>query len=267
MKLNPKITWGLAWAGLALVLIVPSADYLTGKLGDGSKAAVLTSTTEPVQPSAADTLETASVTTTVTPKGITITPKGTAVPASSDPVDKYLESGKTLPDYISDGNTTAAMPASASTAPTQVAALDPKPVATSVAPTPFPSWARPTTSVPSPASDAVVIVDDSIYVDEAAISDDDVPVYDSAPAYDDQGSWDDESLREYLERRGILEGGDVADRSSASVTVRDRDSECDAYDEYDPDGFYLSEGPNSDCDRAAARQARLDALFGDDPSF
>ncbi len=30
MKLNSKVTWGLAWTGLAVILAVPSADFLTG---------------------------------------------------------------------------------------------------------------------------------------------------------------------------------------------------------------------------------------------
>ncbi len=33
MRLNSKVTWGLAWAGLAVVVAVPSADFLTGKVG------------------------------------------------------------------------------------------------------------------------------------------------------------------------------------------------------------------------------------------
>ena len=32
MRFNSKLTWGLAWAGLAVVLVVPSADYLTGMM-------------------------------------------------------------------------------------------------------------------------------------------------------------------------------------------------------------------------------------------
>ena len=65
MRLNSKVTWGLAWAGLAVVLAVPSADFLTGGFGKGDNAAVLTSDIEPVKPA-----ETASVTTTKTPNGV-----------------------------------------------------------------------------------------------------------------------------------------------------------------------------------------------------
>ena len=47
MKLNSKVTWGLAWTGLAVVLAVPSVDFLTGRLGSKDAAAVLTSDIEP----------------------------------------------------------------------------------------------------------------------------------------------------------------------------------------------------------------------------
>src|SRR6185312_3041800 len=41
MRLNSKLTWGLAWAGLAVVLVVPSADYLTGQFGGKARTAAL----------------------------------------------------------------------------------------------------------------------------------------------------------------------------------------------------------------------------------
>lgn len=39
MKLNSKLTGGLAWAGLIVVLAVPAADVLMGKKGDAASAA------------------------------------------------------------------------------------------------------------------------------------------------------------------------------------------------------------------------------------
>jgi hypothetical protein len=110
MKLNSKVTWGLAWAGLAVVLAVPSADYLTSQFGlKGRSAAVITSTTDPVTTGAskAPVLErTAAVTTKVTKTGVKIIPAGSPKPAltTNDPVDKFVNSGKSLPDYISDGD-------------------------------------------------------------------------------------------------------------------------------------------------------------------
>ena len=57
----------------------------------------------------------------------------------------------------------------------------------------------------------------------------------------------------------VLEGGD--DRSTARVTERSTN--------YDPDGFYLNEGPNGDRTTRETRRQRLDRLFeesGDDPA-
>jgi hypothetical protein len=76
MIISSKLTTGLAWTGLAVVLAVPSADFLTTRLGGGSQqAAVLTSTTDPVK--------TGSINKTAA-------------------VDKLSKTGKPLPDYISD---------------------------------------------------------------------------------------------------------------------------------------------------------------------
>jgi hypothetical protein len=236
MRLNSKVTWGLAWTGLAVVLAVPSADFLTGRIGDNT-AAVLTSTTEPVK--------TASVTTTKTATGVIITPAGAPLPV--DPVEKLLGTGKALPDYIS-GETSGAAKLSATSAPTQVASIAP------VAPMPFPSWARPL-GIAKPATPvAPATTQPPVIVDEAALATREASI-DATPAavppaniVDDSANWDTETLRQYLERRGILDGGDTAAASSATVTVETTSGS------YDPDGFYLSDGPN---DSRAARRARL----------
>src|SRR3569623_1042528 len=165
MSLNSKLTWGLAWAGLAVVLVVPSADYLTGVLGKGKSTVLLTSTSDPVKlpvpvkvkpAQTANVTKTGSVTTKVTKNGVSIVPNTVAHAASTqvaansngapvlDPVDKLVKSGKKLPDYISDDDTTTAgsLPATATPAAkpagdtTQVAAIDPQ--AAAVAPMPFP---------------------------------------------------------------------------------------------------------------------------------
>jgi hypothetical protein len=77
-----------------------------------------------------------------------------------------------------------------------------------------------------------------------------------APIVDDSANWDSESLRQYLERRGLLEGDS---RSRAVVTERDAD-------EYDPDGFYLSDGPNNDRLTRRERILRMLEEEGDDPA-
>jgi hypothetical protein len=248
MKLSPKVTWGLAWTGLALVLAVPSADFLTGQFGRDGQAAVLTSDVEPVKTAAIDPAapaKTTKVTTIKTDKGLTIVPAGSTLPA--DPVDKYLSDGKPLPDYISDGDTPAAES-------TEVAAVAPQPVLPRM---PLPSSARPgpMAGPPAPAAGDTLIVDESTLTGSVGPTGPVPP----APIVDDSGNWDNESLRQYLQRRGILDDGD-SNRSTATVTERDGN--------YDPDGFYLNEGPNSDrTSRETRRQRILRMLEEEDDGF
>jgi hypothetical protein len=257
MRLNSKVTWGLAWTGLAVVLAVPSVDFLTGRMSAGD-AAVLTSDVEPVK--------TASTVTTIkTENGIRIVPAGGKLPEAEP--KKVVTSSKALPDYISDDTPAAE---------TQVASIDPTP------PTPFPSWARPKLDATAPAAatvaspaapelttapiaptlttpavtpEPIVIVDDPVVTGSVAAPTRPVP---PDPIVDDSANWDTETLRDYLERRGILEGGD--ERSTATVTERSTT--------YDPDGFYLDEGPNPGRSMRETRRERLERLFeesGDDP--
>jgi hypothetical protein len=256
MRLNSKVTWGLAWTGLAFVLAVPSLDFLTGKLGKSDAAAVLTSDVDPVQTAAVEPaaieVPAKTVTTIKTKNGVTIVPAGSAPPAA-DPVDKMLSGGKSLPDYISDDQ-----PAKVELE-TQVAAIDPTP------PTPFPSWGRskamatpvaPVVTAPAVTSpEPVVIVDDSTLTGSI-----DQPTVIAPPTslQDDSANWDTETLRQYLQRRGVLEGGD----SESTATVTERDST------YDPDGFYLSDGPNSDRTTRETRRQRVLRMLeesGEDP--
>ncbi len=277
MRLNSKVTWGLAWTGLAVVLVVPSADYLTGQFGKhANTAAVITSTTDPVsQPvlstmSASGPQQVAAVTTKVTKTGVSIIPATPAPPASTgsvapvlDPVEKYVKSGKPLPDYISDGgrpSTTAATAASEAPAlttpssaetPTQVAAIDPAPVA----PVPFPGRPalldRPAKVV---SKDAPVIVDESALARqpvETMPTQLDVNAGPLPPAgiADDWRSIRERRLARYLERNGLIDDPG----SSASIVVIQRPTS-----DYDPDGFYLSDGPNND---RAERRARIEEML------
>ena len=292
MRFNSKLTWGLAWAGLAVVLVVPSADFLTGQFSGKGKAttAMLTSTTDPVKTGtvkkgATDSgavTKTASVTTKVTKNGVSIVPnpapaRTTEVAANSgapvlDPVDKLVRSGKTLPDYISNGDdstttgsitTTARTPAATtSNSTTQVAAIDP--AATATPPIPFPG--RPAdlahSVLPKPArsTQPTVIVDEqALATQEATVVPDQLDVGDGAAPVPPAGIPDDwrtirqRKLMRYLEQNGLVDGVSADGRSSASVTVVQKPSS-----DYDPDGFYLSDGPN---ESRAARRARIERML------
>lgn len=283
MKLNSKVTWGLAWAGLAVVLAVPSADYLTSQFGlKGNSAAVITSTTDPVTTgTAAAPQKTAAVTTTVTKTGVKIVPAGSSKPGAPtlDPVDKFTGSGKPLPDYISDGESTqtattapgaeAPVLGAASEEPTQVANLDTS--ATVAPPMPFPrrppDVVRPALPKPARIADPTVIVDEgSLPVDDGAIPLDDGGMPDQlamapdgplppAGIQDDWRAARDRRLTRYLEQNGLIDGASADGRSSASVTIVQRPSS-----DYDPNGFYLSDGPNNS---KAQRRARILRMLED----
>jgi len=262
MRLNSKMTWGLAWAGLAVVVAVPSLDFITGK--SGKSAALLTSTTEPVK--------TAAVTTTVTPNGITITPTGTPAPAaapSGDAVDSYLKTNKSLPDYITGGNDNAT---ASSSAPTQVATIDPTPPV--VAPTPFP--ARPpdiiaptspavpagtptqTANIDSTSSSTPYVIDEPAapaQTQEAAIDPSPAGPVPPEPIVDDSAQWRTKSLEQYLDQNGLMDNSAPV-RSTAQMTVVNQSDS-----NYDPNGFYLSDGPNNT--RAQRRQRMIEMLNDD----
>ncbi len=267
MKLNSKLTWGLAWTGLAVVLAVPSADFLTGKMGGGTTAALITSTTDPVTPpagGAAKPVKTSTVTTTRTKTGVTITPAASAAAADAaaasaptDPVNKLLKSGKPLPDYITGSTATPQAPADA----VQVAAVDP--AATVTPPMPFPSWARPhdvaktaqLKTLPAKTTEPVVIVDDTeVGSIDSLDQTDGAPIPPAGLPTDPKAK----RLDQYLQSQGLLTESSGR-RSSASVTVIEEPSAT-----YDPNGFYLSEGPNGEKARRAARRARLEQMFGAD---
>jgi len=260
MRLNSKMTWGLAWAGLAVVVAVPSLDFITGK--SGKTAAVLTSTTEPVK--------TAAVTTTVTPNGITITPTGTPA-TGADPVNSYLKTNKSLPDYITGGNDAGGSTASSST-PTQVATIDPAPPV--AAPTPFPARPPDVIAPTSPAAPAGAptqtanidttsastpyVIDEPAapaQPQEAAIDPSPAGPVPPEPIIDDAAQWRTKSLEQYLDQNGLMDNSPPT-RSTAQMTVVNQSDP-----NYDPNGFYLSDGPNNA--RAQRRQRMLEMLNDD----
>lgn len=248
MKLNPKLTGGLAWAGLIVVLAVPGADMLTKPQSE---------TATRVTPQI-DQTQTA-----------TITAQPAAATNGNDAVDSFLSSGKKLPSYISDApaDVASAKPATttklvvpsepatsgpATKAPVEVAALPS--AAPQVAPKPYPASLRPAAPA-SPASvapvvtasvseEAPLIVDEDLVARrEAAVEQvlEQTPVQTARPPQstavvtgDELEEWDSGSLADYLERRNLISNGN----SQASNS------------DFDDDGFFLDEGPNEDRSRA-----------------
>ena len=128
MALNTKIIGGLAWAGLAVVLAVPSADILSSQLAAKSPLQMTADT---------DQIQTGSI---------------------ADPVEAFVQTGKPLPSYISDAPAPAATvaapkptvkviaPSGSTPSTVPVAPMTAAPVETEVAaiaPVPYPASMRP----------------------------------------------------------------------------------------------------------------------------
>lgn len=248
MKMNRRLTNGLAWAGALLVIGIPAADYVSGAFGGTGTASVAVVDAQPVA------AETAVVAPAVGAKPVVAeapkpapaaASKPQAVAASSDPISAFQQSGKPLPSYITGGDSPAAVtpakpvtpPAQTSTTPAsatptpipapveQVAALPAK-----VAPTPMPLSMRPRpVSVPLASNQPPLIIDQQTAAPVAPVQ---APPADFVTA-EDLEEWESGPLNEFLARRG--------QQSSATYRVQ-QNAPARAYDS---DGFWLDEGPRS----------------------
>jgi len=231
MKFDSKVKGGLAWAGLFVILAVPSADLLFGKPTTPAANLAITSDTAQVKPVVpatktelkADPVQTASV----------------DKPANStDAVDTYLNKGKKLPAYISDAGTTPAVKPAAPAltlpvkAPVEVASISP---VQETPPVPLPRSARPVAKVasvpvtPAPAEQPLIIDETDLAQRQANLNQTNQPVErfplsdgsDEAAASDDTVVTGDQleegdsgSLADYLAAKGLL-SDDAAPPQSA----------------------------------------------------
>ena len=257
MKLNSKLTGGLAWAGLILVLAVPSADILTK--GQGGTAAHITSDMDAVK-TVTSTESIGAPLPQLRPAIVEGQPAATTTATTGDPVDTYIQKGRKLPSYISDAPTETASSEPASTGTPsesssqgidemQVASVDSTPADPAiVAPIPYPIEKRPTAPVMTasvdPEEEPLILDENLVERRDAAVTavleDEPLPVAPVAPSpnggFTGNGEleeWDSGSLADYLERRGMMSDGDT---------------------DYDSDGFFLDEGPNNNNDRPRRRR-------------
>ncbi|SEQ01774.1 hypothetical protein SAMN05428969_1558 [Devosia sp. YR412] len=239
MKLDRRITNGLAWAGVVLVIGVPAADLLSAQFsGDAAPAQVamispVAPTPAPLsqRPDAPVAKPAVEVAVAAPAKPAVVKPAAPAAQAATA-VDSFLQSGKPLPSYITGAG---AAPAPAQTAATQPvrtpivttpAAVDPVQVAAippqKVAPVPMPLSMRP-----EPIRVPVAVTAPGAIVIPPGIA----PQQQPLPAMvneADLADWETGPLSEFLARRQG-QGG-----SSATVT-----------NDYDPNGFFLDQGPNN----------------------
>ncbi|MDV3250335.1 hypothetical protein DevBK_03195 [Devosia sp. BK] len=139
MKLDRRLTNGLAWAGALLVIGVPTADYLTGSFGNSARPSVAVVDAEAEAPVA--NVAKPAATSTTKPQSV----------ANADPVGGMLQSGKPLPSYITGGDAPAspAKPVAATPAkPAAVAPATQQPSQPAQASTPTATPARPTITTP-----------------------------------------------------------------------------------------------------------------------
>ncbi len=254
MKLDAKVKGGLAWAGLFVILAVPSADILFGQSEPAAKLAVTTDTEavaapKPARPVLAAPAADLASENPVKPDAIRTDPIETAgLPDDGAAVESYLKSGKKLPSYISDAESVP-VAAPAKLQPLEAKAAEPDAAevavlapATVTPPVPLPRSARPSTPAvaAAPIEEAPLILDETeVKQREAALTPvEPFPLSDGgveAPAdevvvtSDQLEEWDSGSLADYLSRKGLLS---------------DATPEQPVSEEYDPDGFFLDEGPN-----------------------
>jgi hypothetical protein len=272
MNIDRRITNGLAWAGVLLVVGVPTADLLSAQFmgNPTAPAPAQIAVVRPVAPipaplsqrPAAPVAKPAEQVAAVAPAKPVVAPatpvvaatKPVVAPAAqtADAVDAFLQSGRQLPSYITDAPTTPAAPQVAATAPArpvittppaaQPLAVDPIEVASiapqKVAPTPMPLSMRPQ---PLP----VALVRDPVVI-PPGLTPAQPPVVVRPPANitaADLQDWETGPLSDFLAQR---QGGNAANT------------------EVDADGFFLDEGPNRPRrDRVIAREAEPFFFFGD----
>ncbi|MHA6690064.1 hypothetical protein [Devosia sp. A449] len=244
MKIDRRITNGLAWAGVLLVVGVPAADLLSAQFmgGPDRSAPPQIAVIEPEAPVPApleqrpDAEEAASV------APVVIQPAA----QTGDAVDSFVQSGRPLPSYITGADApvatapvqpsapapkpavaTPAAPPVVNTDPVEVAALPPK-----IAPVPMPLSMRPRPVAPPLANAQPAVVIPPSVTAPSAITAADLEDWESGP------------LSEFLARR--------QQQGSAPVVQPD----------YDPNGFFLDQAPNQPRNRVIAREVDPPFFFG-----
>jgi hypothetical protein len=247
MALNSKIIVGLAWVGLAVVLAIPSADIVSSQLSPKDTLAIASDT---------DQIRTASI---------------------ADPVERFEQTGQPLPSYVSVPAATetavvtpkptvkivapSGSPQSPAvvTMPTTPTATPAETEVAAIAPVPYPVSMRPKAPITvAPMIDEPVVVDEEpVIVDEqevAALPEVDQPPVRRPPAAveepryiteDELDGWNSGNLADYLAEQGLLEGSNNRPASTAQYDA-----------EYDPDGFFLDEGPNNRNNRSFRSRSR-----------
>ncbi len=174
MQIDRRFTNGLAWAGVFIIVGVPVADLVSAQLLEPAteRAATVTAPATPPAPvprpaaerprapavEVAATKPTSAPEPEVEPEAVEVAAVEPAKPAaqpkptsaSTDPVASYVQSGKPLPSYISDGGNEAPAAAAVTTPAATQPSAPAKPVAEPVEDDPITVAAVPEKPVPFP---------------------------------------------------------------------------------------------------------------------
>lgn len=264
MNIDRRITNGLAWAGVLLVVGVPTADLLSAQFMGSAPAskpaqiAVIAPiapvpaplSQRPTAPVAKPAAQVAAVT-PAKPAATPVRPVAAAAAQTADAVDAFLQSGRQMPSYITDAPAapghaaanTPARPLITTTPASPSAAVDPIEVASiapqKVAPIPMPLSMRPQPIAAALVRDPVVVRPGLTPAEPALIV---RPPADVTAA--DLQDWETGPLADFLAQRQA--GNGYVDPN------------------VDANGFFLDEGPNrSRRDRIIAREAEPFVFFAD----
>lgn len=249
MQIDRRITNGLAWAGAALIVAVPAADLIARQFADPPApqvaivqeeqtpppaAALPTPAAEPPATPAPAPSQAAPVADPVT-TAETTTPSRTA---GGDALDSYLQSGRELPSYISNGGSATptpptspapAAPAPAATTPAAPpAAVQPAPATTPATQPARPVITPPTrvTGFPTPVSERPPSAPVRTAAPPPLVIDNPGPVVTA----EDLDAWDTGPLSEFLANRQGQRSNPPSSNSGSG-------------------GFWLDEGPRGGNDR------------------
>ena len=144
MELRRQLTGALAWAGLVLIIAVPSAEFVRAKFFSKGTASVTTDVAEtPAMTTPAKTkpkpATVASVPVAPQPALKTIVVPATtiaAAPAEGNAVKDYLSANKKLPDYITGSTSTKPVASTAPMQPLPAAVPAPATAVATIAPVP-----------------------------------------------------------------------------------------------------------------------------------
>jgi hypothetical protein len=231
--MNRRITSGLAWAGLLIVLAVPTADFISQQFAPRDALSV----TPGKAPAAA--------------------PKKAAPVAEVVPETKK----KKLPSYISDakdGETLedvavakpAAKPEVAPFAVKPVAVAKPAPVVTSGPKVVIAAPSKPVLNVPAPTEVASTTTEINPPIPMPATMRPRVAVTQPVAEPEDiiaTGSITPVNESGYAPDDEIVTDEDLADWESGPLSeflAKRRGASGDTASDYDPDGYFLSDGPN-----------------------